>query len=175
MEGENQRAGWVMSAGAPSQPTRTVAPPLITLPEGTSINWGPDLAESGQFTISNPLNGRATAPALSDGKEGPSDDANGDLKASVLRRRTVGATGPSERGAFAINVPAWRVLVEFNVGRFVSSMMYHMFYPLSLPFFIAREGRIAARNMSMFASPFTVGGFLSWCVLPVFTFYHSLT
>ena len=62
----------------------------------------------------------------------------------------------------ALALPQGRVFVRFNVDQFMKTLIYHCFFPLSLPLVVWWDGYGMARNMLMTFSGFNVSHIINW-------------
>lgn len=115
----------------------------------------------------SPSNAEVAAP---ESKAGPKDiesGSTGSLTTGLLKRKAAPGSQDAKRASVILPglrfpVPPSRVLVTFDFGRFLRTLFYNIAFPFSLPFLLAREGRIAAENMAFLISPMKIAGAFTW-------------
>lgn len=55
-----------------------------------------------------------------------------------------------------------RVFVKFSFVRFLETLIYNLFYPLTVPLILLVRGPRAVRNMGFARTPFTRSGIVAW-------------
>lgn len=99
--------------------------------------------------------------------------------AAAQRKEGVTLRGPEDRAlrsassfalpgarfpAHLIDAPISRVLIAFDTPRFLIILLYHLLYPISIPFMLCTHGKQAVHNMSLFRLSLKASDVIPLCV-----------